>query len=146
MRAQLGFVRGGIGILGCDATGSGEDCYPTDSTTLTFPYPTDGTPVSTPTGSNSGTTGSAGGFWDSISNIFTPIIKSQFPAIPAGSVLVQGPNGQTYIRYASGQQVPWTGTSVSGTVSGTGVVSGIGGSSLLMIAAVGLVALVALKK
>lgn len=128
MRTELGIVDGGIGVLSSyDDNGnwtndSGQEWLDT------YPYP------ATVPGSNSG------GFWNSITSIFMPIVKSQFPAIPEGSVLIQGPGGQQFIRYASGQQVPYNPTQATIGVTGSG------GSSFLMIGAVALIALVALKK
>jgi hypothetical protein len=115
MRTELGIVDGGLGVLGsCDDNGFCD------------------TPTPKP--------GTGYGFWNTITDIFTPIIKSQFPAIPEGSVLIQGPGGQQFIRYASGQQVPYSPSNYNVGVTSTG------GSSLMMIGAVALIALVALKK
>lgn len=133
VRTELGIVNGklGVGLASYDDNGVWtDDSSGVQDWVNNIPY--------YPPSGGGGTS-----IWDAITKVISPVIKSQFPAIPEGSVLIQGPNGTQYIRYASGQQVPWTGTSVSGTVGGN--VTGQS-SNLLIMAAVAAFALMALKK
>ncbi len=81
-----------------------------------------------------------GGFdWTSIfapiTNAAARVVTAQYgqPNIPPGTVLINGPNGQQYIRYQNGQQVPYVPSSVNVRVPTAG-----GGGVLWPAVAIGI--------
>ena len=125
----------GVGFLG-------SDCYDLESgESITCPgssgtFITDGPTFNSTSPSTGGTTPVTGGSNSSsawataISNIFSPITKAiAVNQLPAGAVLISGPNGTQVIRYASGQQVPYV-------PGGIGVGTATGSGSMLLIGAV----------